>query len=160
MLAVAPPDSEIVRDFTGSIAEAERRLGRAPVVVEAPAAAPKAASGAAPGIAGTVVLSPELAGKVPADATLFAFARSINGSGIPLAMARVKGARLPHTLRLDDSMSMAPNVKMSSAKPVILGARLSRSGDAIAKSGDFEGFSDPVDLGRDNVNLRIGTVVK
>lgn len=160
ILTLVPPDSQAAQSITNSIADAERRMGGAPAAIgAAPVPAPKAPVGPAT-VAGTVTLSPEFAGKVPGDATLFVFARNTDGSRIPLAMAKVNGAKLPYTFKLDDSMSMAPNVKLSSATSVIIGARLSRTGDAIAKPGDFEGYSAPVALGTGNVSVNIGSIVK
>ena len=75
-------------------------------------------------------------------------------------MARINAARLPYEFKLDDSMSMMPTARLSSAKSVVIGARLSRSGDAGAKPGDFEGFSAPVAVGASGVKVTIGTVVK
>jgi cytochrome c-type biogenesis protein CcmH len=75
-------------------------------------------------------------------------------------MARINAAKLPFAFRLDDTMSMAPNVRLSSAKTVVIGARISRKGDALAQPGDFEGLSAPVAVGSGNVAVTIGTIVK
>jgi cytochrome c-type biogenesis protein CcmH len=160
ILTLVPPDSQVAQSIGNSISDAERRSGGA--VASAPVEsrpAPRAAGGSA-SVSGSVTLSAELAGKVPADATLFVFARAVDGSRIPLAMARINAAKLPFAFKLDDSMSMAPNVKLSSAQTVVIGARLSRSGDALAKSGDVEGFSAPVAIGATGVTVTIGSVVK
>lgn len=163
ILTLVPPDSSAAQSIGRSIADAERRLGGSGTPVAVAAAgqqpAPVPASAAAV-VTGTVVVAPELAGKLPADGTLFVFARAVDGSRIPLAMARINAARLPYAFRLDDSMSMAPNVRLSSAKSVVIGARISRKGDALAQAGDFEGLSAPVAVGSSNVAVTIGTVVK
>lgn len=159
ILTVVPPDSKVAQSIGNSIADAQRRLGAPVTQAGAPmAAAPVVASGAS--VSGTVVLAPGLAGKLPAEGTLFVFARNVDGSRVPLAMARVDGAKLPYSFKLDDSMSMAPNVRLSSAKSVLIGARVSRSGEALAKPGDFEGFSAPVNVGTSGVVVTIGAVVK
>jgi cytochrome c-type biogenesis protein CcmH len=134
---------------------AQPQAGAAPAAAAAAPAATAAAS-----VSGTVALSPELVGKAPAGATLFVFARGTDGSRVPLAMARVNAAQLPYSFKLDDTMSMMPTARLSSAKSVIIGARLSVSGDAGAKPGDFEGFSTPVAVGANDVKVTIGTVVK
>lgn len=160
ILTLVPPDSQAAQSINNSIVDAERRVGGGSVVAAASATrAPVAASGSTQ-VTGTVTLLPALAGKLPADATLFVFARNTDGSRIPLAMARVNSARLPYAFKLDDSMSMAPNAKLSSAKSVIIGARLSRNGDALAKPGDLEGFSAPVTVGAAGVAVTIGNVVQ
>jgi cytochrome c-type biogenesis protein CcmH len=161
ILTLVPPDSQAAQSIANSIADAERRMGGGPASAaqELPAKAAKTGTGAA-SVSGTIALAPEFAAKLPADATLFIFARNSDGSRIPLAMARVNGARFPHAFKLDDSMSMAPNVKLSSANSVIIGARVSRSGDAIAKPGDLEGYSALVQLGTMGVRVTIDGVVK
>ncbi len=159
ILTVVPPDSKVAQSIGNSIADAQRRMGAPVVQAGGPVGSPPVASGPA-AVSGMVVLAPGLAGKLPADGTLFVFARAVDGSRIPLAMARVDGAQLPYSFKLDDSMSMAPNVRLSSAKSVLIGARVSRTGEALAKPGDFEGFSAPVAVGASGVVVTIGAVVK
>jgi cytochrome c-type biogenesis protein CcmH len=55
---------------------------------------------------------------------------------------------------------MAPNARLASHKQVIVGARISKSGDALAKPGDLEGYSEAVAVGSDKVRIVIGTTVK
>jgi cytochrome c-type biogenesis protein CcmH len=162
ILTLVPPDSNAAQSIGRSIADAERRLGGSGVQVAATATggSPQGPAAAPAFVSGTVVLAPELAGKLPADGTLFVFARAVDGSRIPLAMARINAAKLPFAFRLDDTMSMAPNVRLSSAKTVVIGARISRKGDALAQPGDFEGLSAPVAVGSGNVAVTIGTIVK
>jgi len=164
ILTLVPPDSNVALSIGNSIADAERKMGGATAsaggqAMAAPVAAGPVAAGPAT-VSGTVALAPELVGKLPANATLFVFARAIDGSRIPLAMARVNGAKLPYAFKLDDSMSMAPNARLSGAKTVIIGARVSLGGEALAKSGDFEGFSAPVAVGANGVVVTIAGVVK
>ena len=164
ILTLVPPDSNVALSIGNSIADAERRMGSTvaqsagPASAAPVAAAPVAAGGAA--VSGTVALAPELVGKLPANATLFVFARGVDGSRIPLAMTRINGARLPYSFKLDDSNSMAPNARLSGAKTVIIGARVSLGGEALAKPGDFEGFSVPVAVGANGVVVTIAGVVK
>jgi cytochrome c-type biogenesis protein CcmH len=167
ILTLVPPDSNVALSIGNSIADAERRMGGSVAQAAGPgfaaspapvAAAPVAAGGAA--VSGTVALAPELVGKLPANATLFVFARGVDGSRIPLAMTRINGARLPYSFKLDDSNSMAPNARLSGAKTVIIGARVSLGGEALAKPGDFEGFSVPVAVGANGVVVTIAGVVK
>lgn len=162
ILTLVPADSSAAQSISRSIADAERRLGGsgAQVAAAAPGAAQEGPAVAPAFVSGTVVLAPDLAGKLPADGTLFVFARAVDGSRIPLAMARINAAKLPYAFRLDDTMSMAPNVRLSSAKSVVIGARISRKGDALAQPGDFEGLSAPVSVGSSNVAVTIGTIVK
>ena len=164
ILTLVPPDSPAAQSIGNSIADAQRRMGGVPAqagaVPGAVVSAPAAAGSGAASVSGTITLAPELVGKMPANATLFVFARGTDGSRIPLAMARINSAKLPYSFKLDDSMSMMPTARLSSAKSVVIGARISVSGDAGAKPGDFEGFSTPVSVGANDVKVTVGAVVK
>jgi cytochrome c-type biogenesis protein CcmH len=165
ILTLVPPDSPAAQSIGNSIADAQRRMGVVPALAGAVPGTVASASSAAAGsgaasVSGMIALAPELVGKTPAGATLFVFARGTDGSRVPLAMARINAARLPYSFRLDDSMSMMPAARLSSAKSVVIGARISVSGDAGAKPGDFEGFSMPVAVGAKDVKVTIGAVVK
>ena len=106
-------------------------------------------------VAGTVTLSPALAGSVAPDDTVFVFARPADGSRMPLALLRVKVRDLPLAFTLDDSTAMLPNRKLSDHAEVIVGARVSKSGNATPQSGDLEATSSPVKLGASGVKLVI-----
>lgn len=168
ILAIVPPDSPAAQSIGNSIADAQRRMGIAPSAIASSGASatPSSTGGSQKPVAGggsvsgTVVIAQDLAGKLPADATLYVFARPVDGSRVPLAMTRVNSARLPYSFKLDDSMAMMPNARLSSAKSVVIGARLSRSGEALAKSGDLEGLSPVVSVGAGDVKVTISSVVK
>jgi len=113
----------------------------------APPAQAAASSAAAvkPGAEGGTVLqlhvslAPEVAGKVPTGAVLFVFAKAESGPPMPLAVQRLPGQTLPADLRLDDSMAMAPALRLSAFDRYVVTARLSAGGGAQAGSGDLEG---------------------
>lgn len=82
----------------------------------------------------------------PTD-TVFVFARALDGpSRAPLAITRLQVADLPQTVRLDDSLSMIPGWTLSNFDQVVVGARVSRTGQPIAQPGDLEGLSGPVSV--------------
>jgi len=100
-----------------------------------------------PGIRVRVALAAELLGKVGPEEVLFIYARALQGPKMPLAAARHKVKDLPLELTLDDSSAMMPAMKLSNFEQVVVGARISRSGDPIAQSGDLKGEMSPVDVG-------------
>lgn len=117
------------------------------------------ASTPAQGIAGRVQLDPSLADKVdPAD-TVFIFARGPDNSGMPLAARRHQARELPIEFRLDDTFAVSPDMKLSSVPAIVVGVRISKSGDALPQSGDMQVFSRPVKLGASNVILTVKDVV-
>ena len=85
-------------------------------------------------------LAVSLGENVPAlDAStpVFIFAKALSGPKIPLAVKRVSYGQLPIKLQLNDSLSMTPQLKLSGFDNVIVGARVSLNGQAIASSGDW-----------------------
>jgi len=146
---LVPPDSEIGRSVNASIAEA-RELGGT-----------KAAAASATGarVTGRVSLAQGLVGKAAPTDTVFIFARAAGGPPMPLAVLRKQVKDLPLEFALDDSMAMAPSLKLSGFSEVIVGARISRSGSATPQSGDLQGLSKPVKVGATGVAVVIDTAV-
>ena len=92
----------------------------------------------------TVDIAPELKSKIGASDVLFVFARAAEGPRMPLAIQRLPAAQLPVTVTLDDSTSMMPAMKLSLIPQVVVGARISKSGQATPQPGDFETLSAPL----------------
>ncbi len=74
---------------------------------------------------------------------------------MPVSIVRVMRKDLPFTFRLDDSTSPMPSRKLSDAGTVVIVARLSKSGEAMAKSGDLQGMSQPVKPGANKIAIVI-----
>lgn len=148
MKQVAPPDSPFASGLDDSLADAREKAGLPRVdaaTAPAPGVAASALAAAAPaGLRVRVTLAPALAARVQADDTLFVFARAAEGPRMPLAIARLRAADLPAEVTLDDSMAMTPQMRLSAFDRVVVGARISRSGDASAQAGDLEGSSAPL----------------
>jgi cytochrome c-type biogenesis protein CcmH len=111
---------------------------------------------AIPGVDVNVSLAPELAGQMPPGTTVFVFARAASGPPMPLAVQRLSVADLPATVRLDDSMAMMPAMRLSGFPQVLVGARVSPSGQAMPQPGDLEGLTGPIsiaDAGTVNVTI-------
>jgi cytochrome c-type biogenesis protein CcmH len=140
--AVAPDHPQIASIRQG-IREAYTRLGEEPPEI----AAETDAGGA--GVSIRVTLADAFRNQVPADTTLFVFARQAGAqAGPPLAVARMTADQLPVEIHLDDSYSMSPQAKISNAEQVMVTARLSRSGSVSAQPGDWQGSTDePVAVG-------------
>lgn len=103
-----------------------------------------------PSIEVKVSIDPEVLNRVSASDTVFILAKQVTGSvsnkNIPLAVSRHRVDELPITVKLDDSKSMAPIAKLSMAESVMVVARISKSGNPIAQSGDFEAVSSDITL--------------
>ena len=152
LLKQLPPDSPIALDIALAMKDAK---GRAEAALGQPLDKLLGSDRfAAMTINGTVAISPALKGKLPADATIFLFAKSLDG-GMPVAAIKAGAKDLPLEFELNDAMAMNPNAKLSSQKEVTLIARISTSGDAQPKSGDLEGVMTPVAVGAKNIKLVI-----
>jgi len=165
-----PPDSELAPRVQAMIADARGKLAgndAAPApspststqVAAAPAAASAARPAAGTSVSGTVTLDPALAAQAAPGDAVFVFARAANGSRMPLAVQRAQVKDLPLAFKLDDSMAMAPGMTLSSATQLTVGARISKSGTAIAQPGDLSGEITGVAPGANHLAIRIGTVV-
>ncbi len=117
-------------------------------------------AGASAQVSGRVVLADALRAKAPAQATLFLYARPVDGSRMPVALLRKKISDLPLNFTLDDSMGMVPNVSLSKLSQVVVVARISARGDITPAPGDLEGVSAPVSVGAKNLKLEIAEVLK
>lgn len=84
-----------------------------------------------------VTLAREFKEEYEPDDILFVFARADDGMPMPVAASRLRVADLPASLILNDEQAMMPSRLISSFKEVEVLARISKSGQAIAQSGDL-----------------------
>lgn len=155
---VGPADHPLVQQMAAGLAEAQRRLaGADPSKARATAdtVASTAVAAATSFVAGTVRVGPALATQVRPDDTVFVFARAADGPRMPLAVLRAQVRDLPLRFRLDDSLAMSPALKLSGQRTVVVGARISRSGQATASPGEPRVEVGAVPLGRQDLALTI-----
>lgn len=181
--ALLPPEADVRGSLETQIADARQRAGMpATASAAAPAASATAAAAPAGSAAGAatspgtgaatapaatdiqlqveVALDPTLRDKAPAGASVFVFARAANGPPMPLAVQRLSVADLPAKVVLTEAMGMLPNMKLSQFPQVVVGARISASGNAKAQSGDLQTLSAPLDVkSKTPVKLVIDSVV-
>jgi cytochrome c-type biogenesis protein CcmH len=110
-------------------------------------------------ISGTVTLSAALKAKASPDDTVFILARAAQGPKMPLAILRKQVKDLPVQFSLDDSMAMAPQMKLSSFDEVVVVARISKSGNAMSEPGDLQGMSKVLKPGSGGLKITIDSVV-
>jgi cytochrome c-type biogenesis protein CcmH len=158
--AILPPQSNALEAVNSAIGDARKQLGLAPAESQLPSIAQTQPASSASratadddnttsaGIEIKVSLSPELALQASPDDLVFIYAKALSGPPMPLAAARKQVRDLPLTLRLDDSMAMMPQMKLSGFPQVVVGARVSLSGNPTAQSGDLEGEVKPVSPGQ------------
>jgi cytochrome c-type biogenesis protein CcmH len=152
--AKLPPDGQDARVIAQQISQAQSQLGisSTPPLLSAQAAAQTAAdatagqsdTAGAAAITVQVSLDPAISDAAAPDDTLFIFARAAQGPRMPLAIVRKQVKDLPLTVTLDDSLAMSPAMTLSKFGEVTVGARVSKSGNAMPQSGDLQGTVSPV----------------
>jgi len=130
MLALSPPESvRVALQRQIEQIDAQMHQGQAPAALGAP--------DAATAIRLHVTLAPALAGKVPADASLFVFVRSPEG-GAPLAVKR-SSVQMPQDVELSAADAMIAGHAVQPGQNVAVVARISVSGSPLPQSGDLYG---------------------
>jgi len=136
ILSMNPPE-QIRPILEQQIASIDQRLGggggAAPSAAVGPATA-SASSGAA-AVRVHIELSPQLSKSAPDAAPLFVFVRDPGQPGPPLAAKRLT-SRFPQTVELTPADSMVPGRAFSTGQKVQVVARIARSGNPMAGSGD------------------------
>ncbi len=86
-----------------------------------------------------VSLAASMQDQVDPGDSVFVFATASAGPPMPLAVVRLTVDQLPTTVQLDESQAMIPNMTLSAFPSITIGARVSKSGNAIAQPGDWFG---------------------
>lgn len=149
--ALLPAGSEDAREIEGALADARARAGL-PVEIAKPqaAAAPAGAS-----VSGTVELDASLR---PAPQDIVMVIARVPGTRMPLAVMRARASELPLAFKLDDSLAMTPEARISGVKEVEVEARVSKSGQAVPQAGDFMSAAQTVAVGATGLKLRVDKV--
>ncbi len=168
---MSPPGTPFSDNLDRSLADARNTLQGGAPGATAPADTAAAPAGttttggasqttatASAHVAGQVSLSPALAAKASPTDTVFIFARAAEGPRMPLAILRRTVADLPITFTLDDAMAMSPAMKLSNFPVVMVGARVSKSGNALPSPGDLSGQVANVKTGTEGLQIVIDTV--
>lgn len=156
----APADNpNLAKQMQAALDDARQRAGLPALKVDTRSNSAAAPTGSQQ-ITGTVALSPQLAGKVSPDDTVFIYAKAAQGPNMPLAIIRKQVRDLPYQFELTDAMAMAPQFKLSGFSEVIVNARVSKSGDAMPQPGDWIGQSGAVKVGAQGLRINIQDAVK
>lgn len=131
-----------------SPAVAETQTAQSVASPTGPEAAGQPAAPAGAALTVKVSLDPALADQVQPEDRVFVFARAVSGPPMPLAAVSKQVRDLPLQLTLDDSMAMMPQMKLSAFPEVLVGARISKTGNAMPQSGDLQGEVSPVNSGQ------------
>jgi cytochrome c-type biogenesis protein CcmH len=160
ILEVVPPDAEFAERIRTSVAEAERKSGVKPSLAAAsPAASGGDGSAAGAKLSGQVEIAASAKKSVAPDDTVFIYARAASGPKMPLAILRVQVKDLPKAFELTEAMAMAPGMSIGKFPDLVVGARVSKSGNAVAQPGDWESELVPARAGTSGLKLTIARQV-
>ena len=124
---------------------------KSPAALHATTSATVSASAAV--ISGRVSIDPSLNAKITPTDVVFVYATPTDGQKMPLAILRKTADNLPFDFVLDDSSAMNPASKLSSQTKVMLKVRISKSGEAMTRPGDWMGVLENVAVGSRNLKL-------
>ncbi|MGC2456519.1 MAG: c-type cytochrome biogenesis protein CcmI [Gallionellaceae bacterium] len=159
LLKIIPKDTENAKMFADGIQQARMAMAQGKGSKQmAPGQAPVASGQER--ITGTVTISDAMKGKVSPDDMLFVLARAESGPPMPLAVMRRQVKDLPMQFELNDSMAMAPQMKLSDFDKVVVVARVAKSGDPMPHPGDIQGMSTTIKPGTSGVKVSIDSEVK
>lgn len=142
--AMIPPDSKAAPVIKKMIAAAQAQIGERPTDAQQEPTKPVSETLQPVALAVQVSLHPSLTSQVGQDDTVFVYAQALNGPPMPLAVARKQVRDLPVNVVLDDSMAMMPAMTLSKFDKVRVAARISKTGNAIPQSGDYQVKISPV----------------
>jgi len=86
-----------------------------------------------------VDISDEVRKRFSGTDAVFVYAKAVQGPKLPLAVQRKTMADFPAMVVLDDTMAMVEGMNIGAFDSVVVSARVTKSGSAIAQSGDYIG---------------------
>lgn len=126
LLPLIENDPESIREVRGLIAVLEQND---------PALQPEVVIGKT--LTLTVSLSEAIQHLASENDAVFVYAKAMNGPPMPLAVKRISVRDLPANVTLSDADAMIASMKLSSFDQIIVGARVSKSGNPVAQEGDL-----------------------
>ncbi len=139
------------------IAKLEKHLGIEPTTEKTKSQD----SGSAVAVSVTVTISDEIKAQLNDVKKVFIYAKAVNGPRFPIAAVQVESNQLPTEVVLDDQSAVMSSAKISDFENITIGAHISKSGTAIATTGDF--VAQPVKWSRSSgvkVNLLINQIIE
>jgi len=141
-------DEDLVSTLKEGVAEASRRLGNE--VSADPGTSPKISKSGETSqalITGRLRLDERIRDLVLPTESVFIFVRAVDGPPMPIAALKVEVKDLPLEFSIGDNESLQQSRKLSEFTSVLVGARVSKSGNAIEATGDLVGEVKRTSLG-------------
>ena len=98
---------------------------------------------------------------VKKDQRVFVYARAVSGPPMPLAVKQLSVADLPAEIILTETDAMIDGMTINRFPELVVGARISVSGQPTAQPGDIQDLSEPFGLPlSEPIELEIGELVE
>jgi cytochrome c-type biogenesis protein CcmH len=167
LASVAEADDEIKQSIRFYIEQAREQLiamGESVPPIEeilpVVAVVPEKSTGNAVELSVMIDVSDEVRQKFSGSDAVFVYAKAAQGPKVPLAAQRMTLAELPATVVLNDNMAMVEGMNLSAFPSVVVSARVTKSGSAIAQSGDYIGQVAVEDVASsDGLKITVATIV-
>jgi cytochrome c-type biogenesis protein CcmH len=132
-------------------------LGMTDPDLEAKLDSGNAAAAVSPIIRGRLTIAESARGRLDPDDSIFIFAKSTDGSALPIAVLRKVAGDLPFDFELSDKQAMSAAENLSNTAVVTITARVSKSGNAMQAEPGLEVVSEPISVGDDVlIELHLG----
>jgi len=151
-------ESLIAETITQLTPEQKEKLGAIAAATKVAPVANKTEKATSAGITVSVDISEKFKAEAKPTDIVFIYAKAMSGPPMPLAAVKKQVKDLPVEVVLNDEMAMMPNLKLSGFSEVIVGARVSKSGQPIAQNGDLFSEKASVKSG-DKVSLEIDEIL-
>lgn len=145
--------AQAVKGLDDALSKAREKAGEALPAAKGVSSSPSSAQTSGAVLSGRVSIDPGVKAKMAPTDVVFVYATPADGQKMPLAIVRKTADNLPFDFVLDDSTAMNPASKLSSQTKVTLKVRISKSGDAMTRSGDWTGVLENVAVGSRNLKL-------
>ncbi len=146
LLPAAQSDPRSLQSINEMLAVSKAAVGDE-ATTTAPADTSETAGSTGSSIRVKATLSESITTNLPDTTSVFIYARASSGPPMPLAVAKLQLKDLPIEVTLDDSMAMVSGMTLSAFSDVVIGARISPSGNAIRQAGDWMGETAGINVG-------------
>jgi hypothetical protein len=132
-------------------------LGQVDLEFEARLEGGKGEAATSPIIRGRLTIADAAKGRLDPEDSIFIFAKSTDGSPLPVAVLRKVASDLPFDFELTDKQAMSADARLSNTVAVTITVRVSKSGNAMQAEPGMEAVSEPINVGDDVlVELHLG----
>ncbi len=97
-----------------------------------------------------ITLDESVASQAKPNDLVYVYAKAASGPPMPLAAKKLTVSDLPVKITLSDKDAVMPQMKLSNFEQIKIGARVSKSGDPVAKPGDL--FEETGAISRNSIN--------